>query len=207
MAALLDALSIDKVVIMGVSGGGPTTLNFALRHPDRCSGCLTEVAVSGSFDHPKLKEMEGFMMKNMMTSPYTARMSAYTARNNPKMIISEFLKNMSSFEGADKDAQMEQIMNDPERMENLRRMMDGAYGLSLYQSSGDAMVNDLYELAKPINYEGIRAPTLVVHGKMDGDIPFSQAEQSSSQIPGAELYGVENGWHVMFLAPEWKEVA
>ena len=44
------------------------------------------------------------MMKNMMTSPYTARMSAYTARNNPKMIISEFLKNMSSFEGADKDA-------------------------------------------------------------------------------------------------------
>ena len=52
MAALLDALSIDKVVIMGVSGGGPTTLNFALRHPDRCSGCLTEVAVSGSFDHP-----------------------------------------------------------------------------------------------------------------------------------------------------------
>ena len=67
-------------------------------------------------------------------------------------------------------------MNDPERMENLRRMMDGAYGLSLYQSSGDAMVNDLYELAKPINYEGIKAPTLVVHGKMDGDIPFSQAE-------------------------------
>ena len=67
-------------------------------------------------------------------------------------------------------------MNDPERMENLRRMMDGAYGLSLYQGSGDAMVNDLYELAKPINYEGIKAPTLVVHGKMDGDIPFSQAE-------------------------------
>ena len=52
MAALLDALSIDKVVVMGVSGGGPTTLNFALRHPDRCSGLLTEVAVSGSFDHP-----------------------------------------------------------------------------------------------------------------------------------------------------------
>ena len=71
---------------------------------------------------------------------------------------------------------MEQIMNDPERMENLRRMMDGQYGLSLYQSSGDAMVNDLYELAKPINYAGIKAPTLVVHGKMDGDIPFSQAE-------------------------------
>ena len=69
------------------------------------------------------------------------------------------------------------------------------------------MINDLYELAKPINYAEIKAPTLIVHGKMDGDIPFSQAEQSSSQIPGAELYAVENGWHVMFLAPEWKEVA
>ena len=68
-------------------------------------------------------------MKNMMVSPYTARMTAYTSRNNPKMIIKEFLNTMSSFEGADKDAQMEQIMNDPERMENFYRMMDGAYGL------------------------------------------------------------------------------
>ena len=67
-------------------------------------------------------------------------------------------------------------MNDPERMANFSRMMDGAYGLSLYPSSGDAMVNDLYELAKPINYAEIKAPTLIVHGKCDGDIPFSQAE-------------------------------
>ena len=38
------------------------------------------------------------------------------------------------------------------------------------------MINDLYELAKPIEYAEINAPTLIVHGKMDGDIPFSQAE-------------------------------
>ena len=68
------------------------------------------------------------------------------------------------------------------------------------------MINDLYELAKPIELAGIKAPTLIVHGKMDGDIPFSQAEQSSSQIPGAELYCVENGWHCLFLASDWKQI-
>ena len=68
-------------------------------------------------------------MKNMMVSPYTARMTKYTSRNNPKMIIKEFLNTMASFEGDEKDAQMEQILNDPERMENFHRMMDGAYGL------------------------------------------------------------------------------
>src|SRR5262245_43436239 len=35
MANLLDVLRIGKVCIMGTSGGGPTALQFALRHPGR----------------------------------------------------------------------------------------------------------------------------------------------------------------------------
>ena len=52
MAALLDELNLDKVIVIGVSGGGMTTLNFALRHPNRCAGCMTEVACTGNFNHP-----------------------------------------------------------------------------------------------------------------------------------------------------------
>ena len=33
LAGLLDVLSIDQVCVMGTSGGGPTALQFALRHP------------------------------------------------------------------------------------------------------------------------------------------------------------------------------
>ena len=46
MAALLDALHIDKVGIFGVSGSGPATLLFALRHPDRVLAMKTIIFLS-----------------------------------------------------------------------------------------------------------------------------------------------------------------
>ena len=44
-AALLDDLNIDKVVLVAVSGGGPTGVNFAARHPERIACLIMECAV------------------------------------------------------------------------------------------------------------------------------------------------------------------
>jgi pimeloyl-ACP methyl ester carboxylesterase len=45
-AALLDALGIDRAVAVGLSAGGPSTLQFALRHQDRCRGIVLLSALS-----------------------------------------------------------------------------------------------------------------------------------------------------------------
>jgi pimeloyl-ACP methyl ester carboxylesterase len=45
-AALLDALGITRAVAVGLSAGGPSTLQFALRHPDRCRGIVLLSALS-----------------------------------------------------------------------------------------------------------------------------------------------------------------
>ena len=55
------------------------------------------------------------------------------------------------------------------------RLMDYSAGASMYPNTADGFKNDLHEYIKPINLEGITVPTLMVHGNMDGDIPFSQA--------------------------------
>ena len=34
--ALMDALGIDRAVVLGVSAGAPSAMQLALRHPDRC---------------------------------------------------------------------------------------------------------------------------------------------------------------------------
>lgn len=36
VAALLDALDIERASVVAISGGGPCALHFALRHPERC---------------------------------------------------------------------------------------------------------------------------------------------------------------------------
>ena len=39
-ANLLDELNISKVAVLGMSRGGPSSLQFALRYPDRCSALV-----------------------------------------------------------------------------------------------------------------------------------------------------------------------
>ena len=44
--SLLDSLGISKVAIVGISGGGPSALQFAIRHPERCWGLVTVCAIA-----------------------------------------------------------------------------------------------------------------------------------------------------------------
>jgi len=51
LAALLDELAIDKVVVYAVSGGSPCALSFAAQYPDKTYCVLTESGSTGSFPH------------------------------------------------------------------------------------------------------------------------------------------------------------
>ena len=52
-AGLLDVLGLDRVGVIGTSGGGPTALQFALRHPQRVWGLVLQSAVTQSFIEPR----------------------------------------------------------------------------------------------------------------------------------------------------------
>ena len=45
-AFLLDALEIDRAIVIGLSAGGPSALQFALNYPDRCAGLIMLSAIS-----------------------------------------------------------------------------------------------------------------------------------------------------------------
>jgi pimeloyl-ACP methyl ester carboxylesterase len=43
---LLDALQLESVPVIGVSGGGPSAMQLALRHPERCSALVLVVPMA-----------------------------------------------------------------------------------------------------------------------------------------------------------------
>ena len=43
---LFDALQLDRVPVIGVSAGGPSAMQFCLRHPERCSALLLIVPLA-----------------------------------------------------------------------------------------------------------------------------------------------------------------
>ena len=56
---LLDVLGIQKVVVMGISGGGPSSMEFAAKFPEKTLGLIAFEAVSYSEDYAnKFTEMQ-----------------------------------------------------------------------------------------------------------------------------------------------------
>jgi pimeloyl-ACP methyl ester carboxylesterase len=51
-ADALDALGIGAAAVMAVSGGGPSAIEFALRHRDRCRGLVLVSTCSGRISTP-----------------------------------------------------------------------------------------------------------------------------------------------------------
>jgi pimeloyl-ACP methyl ester carboxylesterase len=49
-ARLLDTLGIERALVAAVSAGGPSAIQFALRHPDRCDGLILVSAATGPLE-------------------------------------------------------------------------------------------------------------------------------------------------------------
>jgi len=60
--ALLNALDIDSAAILGFSGGGPSAIKFAARHPNRCTGLVVISSAGRTFEEPKRGTIEELMM-------------------------------------------------------------------------------------------------------------------------------------------------
>jgi pimeloyl-ACP methyl ester carboxylesterase len=48
--SLLDELKIDSVYVNGISGGGPSSIQFAIDYPERCAGLILRAPVSEKID-------------------------------------------------------------------------------------------------------------------------------------------------------------
>ena len=83
-------------------------------------------------------------------------------------------------------------------------MRQGA-GHPVYPVCMEGLVADCKGFETVIPFGEITVPTLIVHGDHDADIPYAMAQQAANGIPGAELYTVQGGWHILCFHPNWKQ--
>ena len=199
LAALLDTLSIDSIAMIGASAGGPPAYQFAIRHPDRTWALVQADGVSqpyGPSPDPKpgvetwiylIQQDSGMWLYNAMFE-YA---NLGTAR--------QFLGMMSLLDDEQNDALAESVVNDETKLDTLRKVLLSMGPNSLLKVG---TFNDLNNYADmpPMPLEEITAPTLIVHGTADGDVPPKDAIYAASKIAGSELYWVENGVHVASLS-------
>ena len=83
-ASILDALGIERAAIFGYSAGGPSVIQFALRHPDRTAALiLMASALPGKAGKPpKIVAKAGVRIRRVVLGLETVR--AVAVRANPR---------------------------------------------------------------------------------------------------------------------------
>lgn len=187
-AALLDELGVRRAIIYGVSGGGASALQFAIRHPERTLGLIL-VAPQLVSDQKEAAE------KTPPGPALYARDLAVWAGGQLA------LEQMAGVVITSFDA------HDPEQVASARSMMKSliSTGRNAGNENDRAQYADLGVESWPL--EAMSVPVLILHGDADENSSFEGSARAAARIPGAELVTFEGADHYMIFtkAPEIRE--
>ncbi len=185
-ACLLDALQIKRAAIVGVSAGAPSSMQFALRHPDRCTALvlLVPLAYAPRSDAPlaKPQAVARFMLEHAVKSDFffwlAMQAAPSTVVRNILAVPPEALARADAAEQARIARLMRQILPLSERQQGL--LNDIAVASSLPR----------YEL------ERIAVPALVISLEDDLYGTFESARYTAQHIPAAKFVSFPTGGHL-----------
>lgn len=171
LALLLDVLGVPQAAVVAFSAGGPSALQFALRHSGRCWGVvlisartqrLIRLPLGLRIMHPVLGSSDavGWLWSGL-------------AALLPRRMVP---RRRLALDGA--------------------QTMFFLYSLRRTGSS-----NDLFQFVHLPQYplSEIRQPTLVIHGTADRVASWSNAEFAAGTIPHAQLIRIPEAGHAVWL--------
>jgi|TARA_B110000196_G_scaffold202001_1_gene173032 pimeloyl-ACP methyl ester carboxylesterase len=179
--ALIDKLGINKVVIMGVSGGGPSSMEFAARFPEITMGLIAFEAVSYSQD---FREVDADIIQASDLGLWI-QLSLISFLGNERLAAS-MLPNPNN---------RERLLSNPQNIKKLKALVWSIWPLSLRKEGFD---NDYKQfISLTLSLEEISVPTLVIHGDKDINVGLNHAKESTRRIKGAKLHIIKEGDHMM----------
>lgn len=178
--ALLDALEFQEVIVMGVSGGGPSAIAFAASHPDRVRALVAMEAVSQSME---LLEAPGFLTSDFL---FWLAFNAVEAGPGFEGILANIVPNPEN---------LKLILDDPETLEKVKAVLWSGWPPSLRRDGFDNDNIQFANLVLPL--ADVSVPTLIIHGTADINVPFSHAELLAEQIRDARLHVITDADHMM----------
>jgi len=179
LEAVVDSCKLARFVLFGATIGGITALAYAARHPDRVSHLVLigGFAVSRMARDPPLIEETALELKAIDLG---------WSNDNPayRQFITSMLVPDATSEQAHSHNELMRIAASPQSA--IRRLRSFHY-------------LDLREIAPQV-----RCPTLVLHSRFDGRIPFEQGRALATLIPGARFVALDSRNHwVVDTEPAW----
>ena len=188
---LLNHLSIDNVIVYGISAGGLTAIELASHYPNRVSKLILASAVS-----KKWLDKQGEIYK--------------TAKRmfNPKIekIVWGIVKSFSSvFPNMIAKSFYSQFSKNPIHKLKKEDIQELILSMNHY-SSKVGFLNDINQNINDEIFTKIKCPTLIVHSENDNSVPFEHASYSKKMIENSKLVKLNNEWgHLFWIGTDSKK--
>ena len=186
-ASLLDALGIARVAVIGASAGAPSAMQFALRHPERCSALVLLVPVAyvpRSGGAPSISTPPGtwFLLDLALRSDFLFWAALGAGR---RAAIRAFLGTPP--EVVERASAAEQA--------RVRTMLEHILPVTPRRAG---LINEARIVSSIERYEleRITVPTLALSAADDLYGTFDAARYTAEHIPGARFVSFPSGGHL-----------
>lgn len=185
---VLDALGLARAAVMGVSAGGPSALQTAIRHPGRVSALVLVVPIAykpGTVadSAPPLSDARDKLLLRLLGSDLLF-WSALQVAHDP--LVRHLLATPPEQVAAASAAERARVDDLAARILPVSLRAAG-----LLDDTGLGKRLRAYDLA------AVSAPTLVVSARDDGFGTYASAEYTAQQISGARFVGFDDGGHLL----------
>ena len=180
-ACLLDALNISEVAVLGISAGAPSSLQFALRYPERISSLV--LIVPAAYTPKPPADVQSVTLPFILSVALKSDFPLWVAMKVYPSSVLSIMGVPPSLQARLTKVQKEELM---------RRLLP--FNLRI-----DGTVND-GKITSTLNrypLENITAPTLVISAADDLWKTFDAAKYTAENIPGAKFTGFESGGHTL----------
>src|SRR5438093_364550 len=174
LEVLVDALDLERFSLLGMSQGGAISIAYAARHPDRVDGLV----LCGAY----------------------ARGHTHRGRTLEQREEADVLLEMIRVGWGTRDPKFRRVFASMFRPEGSAEQLEAFDQLQRVSVSGE-VAHRLRQMFGTIDVTRIcprvRAPTLVMHARDDGVVPFEEGRLLASLIPGARFVPLEGRNHML----------
>ncbi len=200
-AELLDHLNINqKIIVLGLSAGGPAAIEFAKKYTDKCASLILINSPSS-----KLKSETALKsLMNIHSIPYINKSSDLNswftfnlAKISVKQIVKPILNKCMNATEQERNTQIDQLVS---RSKTKEELLNYLKVISPKRNRISGFKNDLKNLSDyQIGSKKIRIPVLIIHSKKNQIINFNHAEQTKRIFPKAQLYSYDGLGHAFWM--------
>jgi pimeloyl-ACP methyl ester carboxylesterase len=194
VAALCARLGITRVAAaVGISGGGPTAVTMAARHPGLVQRVVLVSAV-GFLPWPDRRIRLG---SHVVFRPGVEALAWAGVRLLIRLAGTAALRMLLTGASTHPAGSVVAGLRDHDR--------DTLLALFAQMRSGHGFVNDLRPV--PDTSAEVTQPALVIATRSDAGVPFAHAEALAAAIPAAELVESRAASHLVWFSPDWPAIA